>query len=102
MKLMTSFENPAIPWRTFDWVAYDDDAMDVCADPDCNCRSHVVQAFGVTEEEAVLNFVQTLLEKLDISVSEMMEENHAENPDQEEHEETDWTPPRAEDQRPVE
>lgn len=72
MKLKVSYECPSIPMRGFDYRAYDEDTMDVCADPDCSCRKHVVQAFGATEEEAVYDFVFALLYKLDISVSEIM------------------------------
>jgi len=73
MRLVTSYECPPIPLRGFDWRAYDADSMDVCDDPECDCRRHVVQAFGATEEEAVYDFVFALLMKLDISVSEMMQ-----------------------------
>jgi len=72
MKLKVINECPPIPLRGFDWQAYDEDTMDVCMDHDCSCRRSVVQAFAATEEEAVYDFVFALLDKLDVSVSEMM------------------------------
>lgn len=73
MKLATAYECPPIPLRGFDWRAWDADSVDVCGDVDCGCRRKVIQAFGATEEEAVYDFVFALLDKLDISVSEMMQ-----------------------------
>jgi hypothetical protein len=73
MKLVTSYEHPPIPWRKFDWCAFDEEQMSgICADPDCTCRQYLVRGWGETEEQAILAFVQDLLEKGDVSVSEMM------------------------------
>jgi len=67
MKLVTKFEHPPIPWRKFDWVAYDEDQMSgLCTDPDCGCRTMLVRGWGETEEEAILDFVSDLLLKCDI------------------------------------
>ena len=69
MKLVTSFENPPIPWRKFDWIAYDDDAMsDVCTDPECSCRLGLARGWGATEEEAIIEFVRYLLVSNDVSL----------------------------------
>lgn len=70
MKLVTNFENPPIPWRKFDWVAFDEEQMSgVCADPDCNCRQTLVRGWGETEEQAIHAFVHDLLERYDISLT---------------------------------
>jgi len=67
MKLVTSFENPPIPWRKFDWVAFDEDQMSgVCADPNCDCRNNLVRGWGETKEAAIQNFVNDLLERCEI------------------------------------
>lgn len=64
MKLLTSPEYPPIPWRKFDWIAFDEDQMSgVCADPDCDCRNSLVRGWGETEEIAIQNFVNGLLER---------------------------------------
>jgi hypothetical protein len=64
MKLTTSFENPPIPWRKFDWCAFDEDQMSgACADPDCDCRNSLVCGWGETEEIAIQSFVSDLLER---------------------------------------
>jgi hypothetical protein len=71
MKLVTSFENPPIPWRKFDWVALDEDQMSgVCGDPDCHCRQNLVRGWGETEEQAVVAFVRCLLAGLGIELLE--------------------------------
>ena len=64
MKLMTRNERTPIPLRNFDWLAYDAD-QDVCGDPDCSCRAHVVQGWGATEYEAILEWVRELLDRTD-------------------------------------
>jgi len=67
VKLVTSFENPPIPWRKYDWIAYDEDQMSgICSDPDCNCRNGLVRGWGATEMEAITEFVSRLLDKYDI------------------------------------
>ena len=71
MKFVTSFENPPIPWRKFDWVAFDEDQMSgICADPECNCRLHLVRGWGEAEEAAIRAFVHDLLERYEIDLSE--------------------------------
>jgi hypothetical protein len=69
MKLTTSccYEPISEPWE-----AYDDDTLDVCSDPECNCRKHFVRAFGATEYEAVYNFVTEVLDRANVSVTELM------------------------------
>ena len=70
MKLITSFENPPIPWRKFDWVAFDEEQMSgVCADPDCDCRNTLVRGWGETEELAIRAFVADLLERKGVSMT---------------------------------
>jgi hypothetical protein len=77
MKLVTSFENPPIPWRKFDWVALDEDQMSgVCGDPDCHCRQNLVRGWGETEEQAVVAFVRCLLAGLGIELLEEKEMRH--------------------------
>lgn len=67
MKLVTSYEHPPIPWRKFDWVAFDEDEISgVCGDPDCHCRENLVRGWGETEEAAIQNFVGDLLERYEI------------------------------------
>lgn len=64
MKLATSFENPPIPWRKFDWVAYDEDQISgACGDPDCHCRESLLSGWGETEEAAIRAFVDDLLDE---------------------------------------
>lgn len=73
MKLVTSFDCPPIPVRSFDWSAYEEEQMGgICSDPTCSCRDHLIIGHGSTEEDAVKDFVQSLLEHFDISVSELM------------------------------
>jgi hypothetical protein len=72
MDFKISHDCPPIPMRNFDFCAYDNDTMDVCDDEDCSCRHYVVRGFGSTAEEAIQEFVRVLLDKRDISVSEMM------------------------------
>lgn len=82
MKLVTSPEYPPIPWRKFDWCAFDEDQMGgICADPDCNCRQNLVRGWGETEEQAIIEFVRDLLSRHDLSpICELQplrgEENH--------------------------
>jgi len=76
MKLVTSCENPPIPWRKFDWVAFDEDQMGgVCEDPDCNCRQNLVRGWGETEEQAIIAFVSDLLTRYDVEMPIIEKEN---------------------------
>jgi hypothetical protein len=69
VKLVTSFEYPPIPWRHFDWVAFDADQMSgICGDPDCTCRDGLVRGWGETEEQAIYAFVSDLLVKHEVSL----------------------------------
>ena len=52
-KIVTVCVCPPIPVRTSDWQAYREGSIDVCADPDCHCREHMVIGWGTTEQEAI-------------------------------------------------
>ena len=56
MKIKTNFEYPPIPIRDFDWSAIDDDTYDGAED------SHCPIGWGRTEEEAIADLMQQLLE----------------------------------------
>ena len=56
MKIKTNYEYPPIPIRDFDWSAVDDDTYDGAED------SHCPIGWGRTEEEAIADLMQQLLE----------------------------------------
>lgn len=95
MKLVTSCECPPIPWRKFDWVAFDEDQMSgVCGDPDCHCRENLIRGWGETEEAAIHAFVHDLLERYGFtsiyggtSICELQPLREKENCDERENEE---------------
>lgn len=66
MNIRTTPVYPPIPVRTSDWFCYDDDSY--CGCGDC----HPITGTGATEEEAVLAFVADLLDRMNISVTEIM------------------------------
>jgi hypothetical protein len=71
VKLITSYEHPPIPWRKFDWVAFDEEQMSgICEDPDCTCRQNLVRGWGETEEQSIHAFVSDLLARHDIKLEE--------------------------------
>jgi hypothetical protein len=74
MNIMVSYMCPPIPTRRYDFVAYDESTLDVCTDEDCKCRQEFVGGYGATSDEAIQEFVYALLDRLGVSVSEMMEE----------------------------
>jgi len=69
MKLITSFVNPPIPWRKFDWCTFDEEQMGgICNDPECACRNGLVRGWGETEEKAIKNFISDLLERCGVDM----------------------------------
>ena len=56
MKIKTNYEYPPIPIRDFDWSAIDDDTYDGAED------SHCPIGWGRTEEEAIADLMQQILE----------------------------------------
>ena len=56
MKIKTNYEYPPIPIRDYDWSAIDDDTYDGAED------SHCPIGWGRTEEEAIADLMQQLLE----------------------------------------
>jgi hypothetical protein len=56
VKIKTNFEYPPIPIRDFDWSAIDDDTYDGAED------SHCPIGWGRTEEEAIADLMQQILE----------------------------------------
>lgn len=66
MDIKTSFVYPPIPVRSFDWFCYDESTY--CGCGDC----HPITGEGATEEDAVMAFVADLLDRENLSVSEMM------------------------------
>jgi hypothetical protein len=72
MKLQTQFDYPPIPIRTFDWSCLDSDTFDADFDYEAgHFTTKCPVGHGATEEEAVFDFVMQLLEKAEISVSEI-------------------------------
>lgn len=58
MKIVTRYDPPPIPWRSFDWSAVDDDTYDGAPDS----RSAVI-GWGRTEEEAIADLLDQIEEK---------------------------------------
>jgi hypothetical protein len=56
VKIKTNYEYPPIPIRDYDWSAIDDDTYDGAED------SHCPIGWGRTEEEAIADLMQQLLE----------------------------------------
>lgn len=62
MKLKVSFDYPPIPWRNHDYSCIDSDTFDA----DWNGEKYITSCplgRGETEEEAIIDFVQKLLDK---------------------------------------
>lgn len=55
MKIKTRNVFPPIPWRNFDWAAWDDDS---CCCPECNPQI----GRGPTEEAAIADLMEQLEE----------------------------------------
>lgn len=73
MKIQTTFVYPPIPVRSFDWFCYDADSYD--CDYDYESGSYFSTSptgEGETEEEAIVNWFLSYLDKESISVSEVM------------------------------
>jgi len=73
MRIVTVNERPPIPYRKFDWHAFDGD-RDVCNDPTCRCRVGLAHGFGETEHEAIVDYVLNLLDMNDILMREYSDE----------------------------
>ena len=74
MKLKVVCQCPPIPTHNYDWVCYDEDTYDM-TDYDGETVQFVSSCSignGCTEEEAIINFVYTLIDDAGISVTEMM------------------------------
>jgi hypothetical protein len=61
-KIETRNVRPPIPTRAYDWQAWLEGSIDVCGDPDCDCRSKCKIGVGATEQAAI----EDLMEQLDI------------------------------------
>ena len=76
MKLRTSADYPPIPINRYDWSCVDDNTFD--ADFDYEAGHYVSNCpvgHGVTEFDAVVDFVLEYLQKIDFSVTEYMSTN---------------------------
>lgn len=56
MKIVTSYWQPPIPLRQFDWSAYDADTYDGA--PDSGTRGQI--GYGKTEQEAIADLIDLL------------------------------------------
>jgi hypothetical protein len=54
IKVRTSYSNPPIPWRNFDWAAVDDDTYDI------GCSEI---GYGPNEEMAIADLMEQLEER---------------------------------------
>jgi hypothetical protein len=72
MKIETTPVYPPIPVRSFDWACYDSDSYDADWDGE-GYVSTSPRGEGETEEEAIVNWFLSYLDKEGISVSEIME-----------------------------
>jgi hypothetical protein len=59
--LRTNYELTPIPFRSFDWCAYDAEALDY---------DYRGTGWGETEYEAILDFVRKLLDEADVLLGE--------------------------------
>lgn len=58
-RLVTSWQCPPVPWRNFDWAAYDDDYEPA----DVNGEGGGIVGWGRTEAEAIADYRNQLADE---------------------------------------